>query len=212
MNTRLSLLAAACVLALAACGNDTTPADNATPAATPSDTAPADTTPTDTAAGTPATTPTTPGSDAGTSATPAATPAGSDKPAATVDNCSTVIEGNDAMQFNVGSITVPSSCSEFTITLNHTGQMPVVAMGHNVVVSKASDREAIAAAGMGAGVDGDYVPADDARVIAHTELVGGGGTTSVTFPVSAIQGSGPYEFFCSFPGHWAVMRGSIQVG
>ena len=47
MNTRLSLLAAACVLALAACGNDTTPADNATPAATPSDTAPADTTPTD---------------------------------------------------------------------------------------------------------------------------------------------------------------------
>ena len=212
MNTRLSLLAAACVLALAACGNDTAPADNATPAATPSDTAPADTTPTDTAAGTPATTPTTPGSDAGTSATPAATPAGSDKPAATVDNCSTVIEGNDAMQFNVGSITVPSSCSEFTITLNHTGQMAVVAMGHNVVVSKASDREAIAAAGMGAGVDGNYVPADDARVIAHTELVGGGGTTSVTFPVSAIQGSGPYEFFCSFPGHWAVMRGSIQVG
>src|SRR5690606_5764076 len=212
MNTRIPLLAAACALALAACGNDSAAdRDTTTPAATPADTA-ADDTANAPATSTGTTDPSQAGTDTAAPATPAATPAGSDKPAATVDNCSTVIEGNDAMQFNVGSITVPSSCNEFTITLNHTGQMPVVAMGHNVVVSKASDREAIAAAGMGAGVDGDYVPADDARVIAHTELVGGGGTTSVTFPVSAIQGSGPYEFFCSFPGHWAVMRGSIQVG
>ena len=213
MNTRIPLLAAACALALAACGNDSAAdRDTTTPAATPADTA-ADDTANAPAPSTGTTDPSQAGTDTAAPATPAAgTPAGSDKPAATVDNCSTVIEGNDAMQFNVGSITVPSSCSEFTITLNHTGQMPVVAMGHNVVVSKASDREAIAAAGMGAGVDGNYVPADDARVIAHTELVGGGGTTSVTFPVSAIQGSGPYEFFCSFPGHWAVMRGSIQVG
>ena len=115
------------------------------------------------------------------------------------------------MQFDTASIDVPSSCSEFTITLHHAGQMPVAAMGHNVVVSLASDREAIATAGMAAGVDGDYVPAGDPRVIAHTGLVGGSQTTSVTFPVSALQGDGPYEFFCSFPGHWAMMRGSIQV-
>ncbi|MDX1550326.1 MAG: azurin [Lysobacter spongiicola] len=134
------------------------------------------------------------------------------KPAAEVNNCSTTIEGNDAMQFNVGSITVPSSCSEFTITLEHTGQLPVAAMGHNVVISQAADREAIASAGMSAGVEGDYVDPDDERVIAHTELIGGGETTSVTFDVSEIQGDGPYEFFCSFPGHWAIMRGSIQVG
>ena len=204
MYAKSATLAIACAFALAACGDNTPPASDTT--ATP---APA-TTPASPAGNAPAT-------GAATGPDPAPSPASGQasangKPEATVENCSTTIEGNDAMQFNVGSITVPSSCSEFTITLNHTGQMPVVAMGHNVVVSKASDREAIAAAGMGAGVDGNYVPADDARVIAHTELVGGGGTTSVTFPVSAIQGSGPYEFFCSFPGHWAVMRGSIQVG
>ena len=85
-------------------------------------------------------------------------------------------------------------------------------MGHNVVVAQGSDREAIATDGMAAGIDGNYVKADDARVIAHTKLVGGGGTSSVTFPVSRIQGAGPYEFFCSFPGHWAVMKGTIQVG
>ena len=184
MNARLSLLAAACMLALAACGGETGPTDQA--AATPASEAVA------------------------TEAVPTeAVPVDAVAPAA---DCSTEITGNDAMQFDTASIDVPSSCSEFTITLHHAGQMPVAAMGHNVVVSLASDREAIATAGMAAGVEGDYVPAADPRVIAHTGLVGGGETTSVTFPVSALQGAGPYEFFCSFPGHWAVMRGSIQVG
>lgn len=193
MKLRLPLLAAACVLALAACGGEPDRADDtATPAPAAVDTTP-------------------PAAD--TPAPVAATPAvGSDKPAAVVTDCSTEITGNDALQFDVGSITVPATCTDFTITLRHTGQMPIAAMGHNVVVSLASDREAIAAAGQGAGVDGDFLPADDARVIAATQLVGGGETTSVTFPVSALQGAGPYEFFCSFPGHWAIMRGSIQVG
>lgn len=185
MNARLSLLAAACALALSACGGESEPATQ--PAATSPGPVAADT-------------------------TPAATPA---DPSAAVDasatDCGVGITGNDAMQFDTASIEVPSSCSEFTITLTHVGQMPVAAMGHNVVVSQASDREAIATAGMAAGVEGDYLPADDARVIAHTELVGGGQSTSVTFPVSALQGDGPYEFFCSFPGHWAMMRGTIQV-
>lgn len=189
MMTKHSLLAAACVLALAACGGEPDRAgDTAAPAPAAADTLPADTAPADT--------PT----------------VGSDKPAAVVTDCATEIAGTDAMQFDVGSITVPASCTEFTITLRHAGQMPVAAMGHNVVVSLASDREAIAAAGAGAGVDGDYLPANDPRVIAATELVGGGETASVTFPVSALQGDGPYEFFCSFPGHWAIMRGTIQVG
>lgn len=194
MNARLSLLAGACALALAACGSDDRAAqDTATPA--PTDPVPAETTPA------PAPAPDT-----------AAAPTDSGKPAAVVENCSTTIEGNDALQFNVGSITVPSSCTDFTITLQHTGQMPVAAMGHNVVITLASDRQAVATAGQAAGIDGDFVPAGDARVIAHTEMIGGGETTSVTFPVSAIQGDGPYEFFCSFPGHWAVMRGAISVG
>lgn len=192
MKTKHSLLAAACVLALAACGGEPDRADDtAMPAPAAVETAPP---------------------VAETPAPVAAAPAvGSDKPAAVVTDCSTEIAGTDAMQFDVGSITVPASCTDFTITLRHTGQMPVAAMGHNVVVSLASDREAIAAAGAGAGVDGDFLPAGDARVIAATELIGGGETTSVTFPVSALQGAGPYEFFCSFPGHWAIMRGAIQV-
>lgn len=208
MNLKIAFLAASCALALSACGDRTpdTPADTAaTPApATPDTTAPA-----------PAPTEPMPAtSDAtATPPPPAATPApaAGDKPAAVVADCATEIEGNDAMQYNVGSITVPASCSEFKITLKHVGKMAVNVMGHNVVISKSADLQGVAADGVTAGAAVGYVKADDARVVAKSELIGGGQTTSVSFPVSKIKDGGPYMFFCSFPGHAALMRGSISV-
>lgn len=198
MHIRITLLTAACALALAACGDESSqsPEEAATPPPAPVE---------------PATPAPVAEAPAPAAATPAATPAGDGKPAAVVTNCSTEIEGNDAMQFNVGSITVPASCTEFTITLNHTGQMPVTAMGHNVVITAEADMRAVAAAGVGAGIQDEYLPPDDPRIIANTELVGGGESTSVTFPVSDIQDGGPYVFFCSFPGHAAIMKGTIQA-
>lgn len=194
MNSRITFLAAACTLVLAACGKPPSPTETTAnppePVVEPA----------------PATTP-----DVAPVATPAPTAAGSDKPAAVVADCATVIEGSDAMQFNVGSITIPASCTEFKITLNHTGTMPIVAMGHNVVITTMADMKAVAAEGMGAGAAANYIKADDARVIAHTKVIGGGESTSVSFPVSKLQGSGPYEFFCSFPGHSAMMKGTIAV-
>lgn len=212
MNTRITLLTAACALALVACG-DKSPDTSADTAAAPSASEPApDATATAPVAGTepaPATTATP--ADTTTAASAATTP-GSDKPAAVVADCATEIEGTDAMQYNVGSIVVPASCTEFKITLKHTGTMPVAAMGHNVVITKAADMQAVAAEGMGAGAAAAYVKPGDARVIAHTSLIGGGETTSVSFPVSKIKDGGPYEFFCSFPGHSALMKGTIAVG
>lgn len=191
MNTRISLLTAACALALVACG-DKSPrtADTTAPAATTEPVPTATPAPADTAAPAPA----------------------SDKPAAVVADCATEIEGTDAMQYNVGSIVVPASCTEFKITLKHVGQSPVTAMGHNVVIAKAADMQGIDADGIAAGAAAAYVKPGDTRVIAHTGLVGGGQSTSVSFPVSSIQGDGPYAFFCSFPGHSAVMKGTISVG
>ena len=55
------------------------------------------------------------------------------------------------------------------------------------------------------------IKASDPRVIAHTKLIGGGETASVSFPVSKIRSGGPYVFFCSFPGHAALMHGTISV-
>jgi len=210
MNTRITLLTAACALALVACGDKSpdTSADT-TAAPTASEPAPDATAPVASTEPAPATTPTP--TDTTTAASAATTP-GSDKPAAVVADCATEIEGTDAMQYNVRSIVVPASCTEFKITLKHTGTMPVAAMGHNVVITKAADMQAVAAEGMGAGAAAAYVKAGDARVIAHTSMIGGGETTSVSFPVSKIKDGGPYEFFCSFPGHSALMKGTIAVG
>jgi len=197
MNTRTALITTACVLALSACGGKPPPAEETAPA------------PATTPEPTPAETP--PATAAAPAETPALAPAPESKLAAVITNCGTTIEGNDAMQYNVGSIAVPTSCGKFTITLKHAGKMLVTAMGHNVVIAKAADVQAVTADGVAAGVAGDYIKADDARVIARTKLVGGGESTSVTFPTSKIKTGGPYEFFCSFPGHVAMMKGTIAV-
>ena len=143
---------------------------------------------------------------------PAAQPAvetpAPDATAAAADQCSFNLEGNDAMQFNVKNIDVPKSCTEFTINLKHTGTMPVAAMGHNVVIAKTADINAVAADG--ATVQPDHVKAGDARVIAHSSMVGGGQSTSVKFDVARIADGG-YSFFCSFPEHAAMMQGTLTA-
>ena len=131
-------------------------------------------------------------------------------PAAMAATCSVDIEGNDMMKFNVASIDVSKSCKDFTINLKHVGKLPKAAMGHNVVVAATADIKGIDSDGIKAGVASNYVKADDARVIAASPLVGGGESTSVTFPVSRLDG-GPYSFFCTFPGHSALMKGTINL-
>ena len=84
-------------------------------------------------------------------------------------------------------------------------------MGHNVVIAKASELAAVATDGMAAGAASEFVKPGDPRVVAHTEVIGGGERTSVTFDVAPLRDGGPYQFFCSFPGHWAVMKGDISV-
>lgn len=141
----------------------------------------------------------------------AAAPASGDKPAAAA-NCATQVEANDMMQYNVGSIAIPASCSAFRITLKHVGKLPVTAMGHDLVIARAADMQGIASDGMTAGAAANYLKPGDARVIAHTKLVGGGQSDTVTVPVAKLKSGGPFAFFCSFPGHSAVMKGTITVG
>ena len=186
MTPRKILVASALAMALAACGQSPAPeapaaAEPMPPAAEPTPAAPAEAAPAPTAAA---------------------------KPAVVAD-CATTIEGNDAMQYNADSITVPASCTQFTINLKHVGAMAVNVMGHNVVVAKEADMAGIAADGMAAAPE--HVKDGDARVIAHTRMIGGGESASVTFDVAKLGDGGPYKFFCSFPGHMTLMQGSLQV-
>ena len=130
-------------------------------------------------------------------------------PSAFAATCSATIEGSDAMKYNVSNIDISKSCKTFTITLTHSGKMAKNVMGHNVVIAKAADMKGIDADGMKAGLASDYIKADDPRVIAHSKVVGGGESTSFTVPVAKL-GDG-YSFFCSFPGHSALMKGTITL-
>ena len=73
------------------------------------------------------------------------------------NNCEITVVSNDMMQFDKKSITVDKSCKEFKVTLTHSGKLPKTAMGHNWVLTKASDARGVAADGMGAGIDNSYV-------------------------------------------------------
>lgn len=126
--------------------------------------------------------------------------------------CELSIAGNDAMQFDKKSLAVAGDCTEVKLTLTHPGKLPAAAMGHNWVLTETSAMTAVVNAGMSAGLPNNYVAKDDKRVIAHTKVIGGGESTSITFPTSALKKGGDYTFFCSFPGHSAVMKGKFTFG
>ncbi|HZF27151.1 MAG TPA: azurin [Steroidobacteraceae bacterium] len=123
--------------------------------------------------------------------------------------CPLAIEGNDLMKYNLTEMKVAADCTDVEVTLKHVGKLAKATMGHNWVLAKTADYAAIANAGMGAGLDKDYLPPSDKRVIAHTKVVGGGESTAVKFPVSKLTKGGDYTFFCSFPGHYGLMRGKF---
>jgi azurin len=128
------------------------------------------------------------------------------------DPCQLEINGTDQLQYDKQTLTVPASCKEVTLTLHHTGKLPREAMGHNWVLVNAADFSAVASAGMGAGLANDYVAPGDKRVLAHTKTIGGGQTTSVTFQTSILKPGGDYRYLCTFPGHNALMRGTLKFG
>jgi len=129
---------------------------------------------------------------------------------AMADNCTITVDSNDQMQFDTDEIVIDRSCETIELTLTHSGEMPVTAMGHNIVFTTADDLEGLADDAM-AAADDDYVPAGDDRVIAATDLIGGGESTTMELDPGLFSEDGDYRFFCSFPGHWSAMQGQVRV-
>jgi azurin len=127
------------------------------------------------------------------------------------DPCKLDITGNDQMQYDKQALAAPASCKQITVTLHHSGKLPKEAMGHNWVLVNAADLAAVAQAGMGAGLVNDYVAAADKRVLAHSKIIGGGDSTSVTFASATLKPGGSYSYLCTFPGHNALMHGTFTL-
>ena len=116
-----------------------------------------------------------------------------------------VIESSDQMRFNVTELTVKSG-ETINLTLVHTGNLPKVAMGHNwVLLEKGTDVRSFALSAM-KEKDNEYIPSSN--VLVATSLIGGGEETSITFTAPS---PGEYDFICSFPGHYGLMKGKLIV-
>ncbi|WOB25584.1 MULTISPECIES: azurin [Xanthomonas] len=133
-------------------------------------------------------------------------------PSAWARTCAVTITGNDQMKFDQSAITIAPDCTQVDVTLKHAGKMAATVMGHNWVLTKSADFQAVANAGVRSTIADSYLPKADARVIAHTKVVGGGESTTVSFATSKLTKGGAYTFFCSFPGHWAMMKGTLKFG
>lgn len=142
----------------------------------------------------------------GKSETPAAAPAAA--PAA--DGARTVaITADDAMKFSVTEIRAEPG-EKLRISLKNLGRMPRQAMAHNWVLLVAMpDADVLALAQGAAARMPEYLPAEAAKVLAHTRLLGPNETDTIELTAPAAPGE--YPFVCTFPGHAALMRGKLLV-
>lgn len=120
------------------------------------------------------------------------------------------IVGKDNLKFSVERITAKPGES-VTVKLTTDTAMPAQAMSHNwVLLTAKADPQAFSNAAMTAR-DNDYIPADKSgQIIAHTEMLAGGKSDTVTF--KAPSKPGEYPYICTFPGHFAAgMKGTLIV-
>lgn len=118
-----------------------------------------------------------------------------------------VITSDDYMKFNTSKITVKSG-KLVRLTLKHIGKLDVQVMGHNFVLLK--DKVDIVEFANKAAMasKNQYIPVESNEVIVYTDMIGGGQETTIEFLPPEV---GVYNFICSFPGHYAMMKGKFIV-
>ena len=76
-----------------------------------------------------------------------------------------------------------------------------------MILKAGEDLNAFAQAASAVGPEKEHLH-DASKTIAATKLVGGGESVTVEFDAPA---AGTYEFLCTFPGHFAIMKGKFIV-
>ena len=114
------------------------------------------------------------------------------------------------MQFDTREFTVKSG-EKVELEFKNIGKLPKIAMGHNLVILKkgiSSLKFGQKVMSMGANATNPLPESSMVDVIAATKLLGPGESETITFTAPE---SGDYQFVCSFPGHFAMMRGIMVV-
>jgi len=118
------------------------------------------------------------------------------------------LKGTDQMKYSLSEINVPAG-RKVKLTLSHTGKLKSNVMGHNFVLLKAGTDAAKFAQKASAAKNTEYIPASEKEsIIVNTNIIGGGESTTIEFSAPA---PGTYDYICSFPGHYFMMKGKLIV-
>ena len=120
------------------------------------------------------------------------------------------LTGNDTMKFNLTTIEAAPGES-MRVELKNIGKMPKQAMAHNFILLQPMPDTELNAIGITASMAAPkYLPKDMSKVIAHsTRMLGPGESEPIEF--NAPTEPGEYPYICTFPGHFATMRGKLIV-
>ena len=121
------------------------------------------------------------------------------------------ISGNDLMKFSLQEFEVQAG-KPVELKFTNEGKLPKIAMGHNLVILKkgiSAIKFGQKIMGMGASATNALPEASMEDVIAATKLLGPSESDVITF--TAPKEAGDYQFVCTFPGHFAMMRGIMVV-
>ena len=147
--------------------------------------------------------PAAPGAAPAAAAAPAATAAA---PAMPVLEITIKPDAANPLAYDTKTITAKAGQKiKLTFTNNH----PTLPQPHNIVIGKLGTKDKMMSIAMGAMtlVDKGYIP-DSPDILAHTKLLQPGSSETIEFTVPA---AGEYPYFCTFPGHVAIMNGVLTA-
>ena len=118
------------------------------------------------------------------------------------------ISGNDMMRYSKNKFTVGAG-QKVKLEFKNIGKLPKAAMGHNIIIlKKGTDVLGFCNEALKFPNEGYFPETKKNEVIACTKLLGPGESDIVYFVAPS---KGDYDFVCSFPGHFALMKGKMTV-
>ena len=130
---------------------------------------------------------------------------------ALAEECEIVISGSDMMKYDTSEINIDKKCDKIIVTLKHSGNLPVNVMGHNILFLETKNLQMITSkVNMSHGIENGFIP-ELSEVLLKSEMIGGGQETTFEIDPKVFKSGVEYMFICSFPGHYALMKGKLNI-